>query len=139
MFKICSPAQRENVGNRKEPRRKWPGKTHALFSGRKQNVHQNTSKGKPITFYFQKALIFYSYHYVLKSTQVFIGSAIATPSQVVKEEIPVFQVVLFAHSSCLNSHPIGTGTAVTRRIPGVAVVRSHPGCPSVRLPGGFCP
>ena len=85
-----------------------------LFSGQKQNAHQNTSKGKLITFYFEKALIFYSCHYILKSAQVFIGSAITTQSQVMKEEILVFQVVLFAHPSSPNSYPIHTGTAVTR-------------------------
>lgn len=114
VFKICSSTQRENVGNGKKRRGKRLGRTHALVSGRKQNAHQNTSKGKLITLYFQKALIFYSYHYVLKSAQVFIGSAIATQSRVVKEEIPVFQVVLFAHPSSPNSHPVPTGTAVTR-------------------------
>lgn len=71
LFKICSSVQREITGISVTKR---PGRTHVLFSGRRQNAHQTTSKGKPITFYFQKALIFYSCHYVLKSAQVFIGS-----------------------------------------------------------------
>lgn len=71
LFKICSSVQREITGISVTKR---PGRTHVLFSGRRQNAHQTTLKGKPITFYFQKALIFYSCHYVLKSAQVFIGS-----------------------------------------------------------------
>lgn len=110
-----------------------------LILGWKQNVHQNTSKGKLITFHFQKSLIFYSYYYILKSTQVFIGSAIATQSRVVKEEIPVFQVVMFAHPCSPNSYHICTGSAVTLWIPGVAVVCSQPAALSMRLPRGFLP
>lgn len=71
VFKTFSLVQWENTGICVTRRL---GRTHALCSGRKQNAHQNTSKGKPITFYFQRALIFYSCHYVLKSAQVFIGS-----------------------------------------------------------------
>lgn len=71
VFKICSPVKRENTGIYLSKRL---GRTHVLFSGQKQNAHQNTSEGKPITFYFEKALIFYSCHYVLKTAQVFIGS-----------------------------------------------------------------
>lgn len=100
-------------------------------------MHQNTSKGKLITFHFQKALIFYSYYYILKSTQVFIGSAIATQSRVMKEEIPVFQVVMFAHPCSPNSYHICTGSAVTLWIPGVAVVCSHTSCPFHEAPKGF--
>lgn len=70
VFRVCSPMQREYTGICVTKRLL---RTHVLFSGQ-QHAHQNTSKGKPITFYFQKALIFYSRHYVLKSAQVFIGS-----------------------------------------------------------------
>lgn len=98
LFKICSPVQRESTGIyvTKRPRR-----THVLFSGQKQNAHQNMSKGKPITFYFQKALIFYSCHYVLKSAQVFIGSY---PVQSCEGGDTCFSSCLFTYPHLLT-HP----------------------------------
>lgn len=66
-----------------------------------QNAHQNMSKGKPITFYFQKALIFYSCHYVLKSAQVFIGSY---PVQSCEGGDTCFSSCLFTYPHLLT-HP----------------------------------
>lgn len=131
VFKICSPVQRENTAIYVTKRL---GRTCVFLSGRKQNAHQNTSKGKPITFYFQKALIFYSCHYILKSAQVFIGSY---PVQVVKEEIPVFQVVLFTYPSSPNSHPVPASAAVTQWLSGVTIVCSPPAA-LWEAPKGFC-
>lgn len=120
VFKIFSPMQRENTGIYVTKRL---GRTHVLFSGRKQNAHQNTSKGKPITFYFQKALIFYSCHYVLKSAQVFIGGY---PVWSREGGDTCFSSCSVHKSLSPNSHPVHPSAAV---ISGVTVACSHTSCP----------
>lgn len=135
VFKICSPGQRENVGNC-TTLRGWEDPCVLLRT--KAEWASEYIKRKTDHFLLSKVINILQLP-VLKSVQVFIGSATATQSGVLKEEIPVFQVVLFACPSSPNSHPVHTSTAVTPWISGVAVVCFYTGCPSHEALKGFFP